>query len=222
MLKLSLHPTCKPNPLILARKHFQHHALAPISRMTASVSQFTSNPSEVPTRRIPTLRADASKSVRPNCILRSATATMRTTASVSHLALDQLNVVELSNYPSRQLRQRCNSEDASLTGFGRIIENPAILKLFATESAKHRACVDVADMLQMVSGSVFRTVLKQLPDFCVALNSLTRECAKPLAFMDAMSGGGPHSKPWIDHENLGDGEKESTANLVSSPSLFDQ
>ena len=122
--------------------------------------------------------------------------------------------------PSLRLRQLFTSEDASITGLDRILENRAVLKLFTTESAKHRACVDIAEMLHMVYGSVFRMVLKQLPDICVALNSLTREYAKPLALIDVILGGGPHSKPWRDYERLEDGDRGLMNHLVILPNVF--
>ncbi|MCJ1426681.1 hypothetical protein MMC29_004584 [Sticta canariensis] len=220
MLRLLLQPTNKPSVLTLARPRLLRHAVAPTSRMTASVSQVESDPLDVPTPSVPTMRGTASKSVRPQHLPRSAVATLRTTASVNHQALDQLDFMKPRNGPSLRPRQLFTSEDASVTDLDRILENRVVLKLFTTESAKHRACVDIAEMLHMVSGSVFRMVLKQLPDFCVALNSLTREYVTPLAFMDAMLGGGPHSKPWRDHEMLEDGGRESMIHSVILPNIF--
>lgn len=219
MLKLLRQPVYKPNVLILARDRRRHRAVAPVSRMTASVSQVASDPSNVPTPRDSPMRAAALQPIGPQHLLRSAAASSRATASVSRLTLDQLSFVKPNDRPSRQLRQPSTSEDATLTGLGRILENRAVLNQFTTESAKHHACVDIAEMPPMVSGGVFQTVPKQVPDFCVALNSLTREHAKPLAFMDTMLGGGPHSQPWSDHENLEESEKESMNDLVKPSSL---
>lgn len=220
MLRLLLQPTNKPNVLMLARPRLLRHAVAPISRTTASVSQAVSDPSDVPRPSFQTMRGTASRSVSPQHLPRSAVATLRTTASVNHHALDQLDFVKPRNGPSLRLRQPFTSENASVTGLDRILENRVVLKLFTTESAKHRACVDIAEMLHVVYGSVFRMALKQLPDICVALNSLTREYAKPLVLMDAMLGGGPHSKPWRDHEMLEDGDRESMIHLVILPNVF--
>lgn len=217
MLRLLRWPIDKPNILILARKHRPHHAVAPISRMTASVGHVASDPSDAPTPLHSTTRQGALKPIRSQRLLRSVAATFLGTTSVSHLALDRLDVMKSRNRPFLQLRQPSTSEDPSVAGLGRVLENHAVLELFTTEAAKHRACVDTAEMLHTVSGGVFRTVLKQLPDFCVALNSLTTEYAKPLAFMDTIFGGGPHSKPWKDHEKLEESEKESMNDLVNSP-----
>lgn len=219
MRKLLRQPIHKPNVLILARDRRPRHAVAPISRMTASVSQVASDPSYVPTPRDSPMRAAASQPIRPQHLLRSAAASFRATASVSRLRLNQLSFVKPNDRP-RQLRKPSTSEDATLNGLGRNLENRAVLNEFTTESAEHHAFVDIAEMPHMMSGGVFQTVPKQLPDFCVALNSLTREHAKPLAFVDTMLGGGPHSQPWSDHENLEESEKESTNDLVQPPSLF--
>lgn len=204
--------------LVRPRNHLR--SAAPTLRTTASASQVVSDPSVLPKLRVPTISAVASKSVRPQHHLRSTAPNLHTTASVNHLALDQLGLVKLGNSPSLLPRQPSTAKDVSLTSLGRIIENRAVLKLFATESAKYHACVEIAEMLHMVSRSVFQTVLKQLPNFCVALNSLTTEYAKPLAFIDAMSGGGPHSKPWRDHEKLEDWQKGSMIDMVNPPPLF--
>ena len=219
MLRLLRRPIDKPNVLILAGKHRPHYAVAPISRMTAFVSQVASDPSDAPTPLHSTMRRGALKPIRSHRLLRSVAATFLGTTSVSHLALDRLDVMKPRNRPSLQLRQPSTSEDLSVRGLGPVLENRAVLELSTTEAAKHRACVDIAEMLHTASGGVFRTVPKQLPDICVALNSLTTEYAKPLAFMDTIFGGGPHSKPWKDHEKLEEREKEWMNDLVNS-SLF--
>ena len=219
MLRLLLQPTNKPSVLTLARPRLLRHAVETISRITSSVIQVVSDPSDVPTRSVPTMRGTASRSVRPQHFPRSAVATLRATASVSYHALDQLDFMKPRSGPSLRPRQLFTNEDASVTDLDRILENRVVLKLFTTESAKHRACVDIAEMLHMMFGSVFRMVLQQLPDFCVALNSLTREYVKPLAFMDVMLGGGPHSKPWRDHEMLEDGDRESMIDSVIIPNI---
>lgn len=202
------------------RPQHRLRSAVPTLRTTASASQVVSDPSVLPTLGVPTISAVASKSVRPRNLLRSAAPNLHTTASVNHLALDQLDLVKLGNSPSLKPGQPSTTKDASFTSLGRIIENRAVLKPFATESAKYHACVRIAEMLHMVSRSVFQTVFKQLPDFCVALNLLTTEYAKPLAFIDAMSGGGPHSKPWRDHGKLEDWQNGSMVDMVNPPSLF--
>ncbi|MCJ1464530.1 hypothetical protein MMC07_003143 [Pseudocyphellaria aurata] len=182
---------------------------AAILHARTSVSHPASDPLENSAPRVPIISAAPLPSARPQQLLPSATATSRTTASVSHLALNQLDVMKLNDRHSRQPRQPIRSEDTS-TGLGPTFENRAVFKLFTTESAKHHACVEVAEMLHKVSGSVFQMVLKQLPGFCTVLNSVAGGYAKPLAIMDAMSGGGPHCKPWRDHEEVDDCERMDT------------
>lgn len=199
-------------PKSVRPQHLPRSAAA-ILRTRTHVSHPASDPLDIPVPRVPKIGAAALPSDRPQQLIHSAAATLRTTASVSQLARHQLDVTRLDNRHSRQLRQPTTSEDASLTGLGPSFEDRAVFKLFTTESAKHHACVEVAEMLHMVSGSVFQMVLKQLPDFCAALNSVTGE-SKPLEFMDAISGGGPHCKPWGDHEELNDCERRSMTDFV--------